>query len=181
MAPVDRLARSVGLDTVLVDGLVQLTENLFAGRFWSFLPIDVRYHDLHHSAQASMCLLALGEGQRRAGVTSLSIRDLELGLAAMMLHDTGFLKTRGDVAGTGANYTHSDVLRSCAEEVPVSQEPLRRTPPGTKPLRPSMAHEWLPPAAPVPMQSVSAALSVAVSGGGGAEAAMAPRNGCKKR
>jgi hypothetical protein len=114
MAPVDRLARSVGLDTVLVDGLVRLTENLFAGRFWSFLPIDVRYHDLQHSAQASMCLLALGEGQRRAGVNSLSIRDLELGLAAMMLHDTGFLKTRGDEAGTGAKYTHSHVLRSCA-------------------------------------------------------------------
>ncbi len=114
LAPVDRFARSLGLDAFLIGGLVQLTENLFAGRLWSFLPIDVRYHDLQHSAQASMCLLALGDGQRQAKVNPLSIRDLELGLAAMMLHDSGFLKTRGDEAGTGAKYTHSHVLRSCA-------------------------------------------------------------------
>ncbi len=114
LAPVERFALTLGLDPKLVTKLVQLTEALFAGRLWSFLPIDVRYHDLQHTAQASLCLLALGDGQRRANVNPLTIRDLELGLAAIVLHDSGFLKARGDEAGTGAKYTHSHVLRSCA-------------------------------------------------------------------
>lgn len=114
LTPVSYYARSLGLDAPWVTTLVELSTRLFAGRFWNYLPIDVRYHDLQHTAQATMCLLALGEGQRRTQNPPLSNRDLELGLAAMVLHDTGFLKTSGDEAGTGAKYGHAHVLRSCA-------------------------------------------------------------------
>jgi hypothetical protein len=114
LTPVSCYARSLGLDAPWVTALIELSTRLFAGRFWNYLPIDVRYHDLQHTAQATMCLLALGEGQRRTQNPPLSNRDLELGLAAMVLHDTGFLKTSGDEAGTGAKYGHAHVLRSCA-------------------------------------------------------------------
>ena len=114
LAPVASYALRLGLNAALIDAVVGLSTRLFAGRYWNYLPIDVRYHDLQHTAQASMCLLALGEGQRRAQLAPLSNRDLEVGLAAMVLHDTGFLKTSGDESGTGAKYGHSHVLRSCA-------------------------------------------------------------------
>jgi hypothetical protein len=42
------------------------------------------------------------------------VRHFELGLAAALLHDTGYLKLRSDRAGTCAKYTHVHVLRSCA-------------------------------------------------------------------
>jgi hypothetical protein len=32
----------------------------------------------------------------------------------VLLHDTGYLKLRSDTAGTGAKYTYTHVLRSCA-------------------------------------------------------------------
>ena len=37
---------------------------------------------------------------------------LELGLLAILTHDTGYLKKRGDVGGTGAKYTLIHVDRS---------------------------------------------------------------------
>jgi hypothetical protein len=44
----------------------------------------------------------------------LTPRQAELGLAAVLMHDTGYLKLRSDRPGTGAKYTHVHVLRSCA-------------------------------------------------------------------
>lgn len=114
LAPVERCARALGLDVHLVRKVIELTDSLFAGRLWHYQAIDVRYHDLQHSAQASCCLLGLAEGCRRADSKSLSTRDIEIALAAVLLHDSGFIKADGDDRGTGAKYTHSHVLRSCA-------------------------------------------------------------------
>jgi hypothetical protein len=43
-----------------------------------------------------------------------SARQFELTIAAVLLHDTGYLKLRSDTEGTGAKYTFCHVLRSCA-------------------------------------------------------------------
>lgn len=40
-------------------------------------------------------------------------RHFELGLLGILLHDTGYLKVRGDQEGTGAKYTLIHVNRSC--------------------------------------------------------------------
>jgi hypothetical protein len=42
----------------------------------------------------------------------LGLRVFELGVAAILLHDTGYLKTREDRGGTGAKYTLTHVQRS---------------------------------------------------------------------
>jgi hypothetical protein len=39
-------------------------------------------------------------------------REFRLGLLAILLHDTGYLKTHDDVSGTGAKYTITHVARS---------------------------------------------------------------------
>lgn len=99
-----------------VDAACRLTERLFTGRFWSYQPIDLRYHDFLHTLQATQVYLDLAAAAKKHLPTNLkpSLRQFELGLAAILLHDTGYLKAIGDDEGTGAKYTHSHVLRSCA-------------------------------------------------------------------
>ncbi len=99
-----------------INRICRLTARLFTGRFWSYQPIDLRYHDLLHTLQATQVYLDLAASAQRnlpAGQIP-SLRQLQLGFAAILLHDTGYLKARGDEEGTGAKYTHCHVLRSCA-------------------------------------------------------------------
>jgi len=90
-------------------------ELLFAGRHPAYGAIDVRYHDLEHTLQATICLTELLQGcQRSADAPKITLRQFELGVASVLLHDTGYLKLRSDQSGTGAKYTFCHVLRSCA-------------------------------------------------------------------
>ncbi len=104
----------LGIDVSFSDALINFVDDLFAGRAGNCQPIDLRYHDLSHTAQASYCYLAHVEGHLRAEGLGAVPREFVLGLAAILFHDSGFLKTRGDDSGTGAKYTHSHVLRSSA-------------------------------------------------------------------
>jgi hypothetical protein len=99
-----------------IDALCRLTDNLFGGRFWNYQPIDLRYHDFLHTLQASQVYLDLAAAAQNNLPPDKcpTPRELQLGFAAILLHDTGYLKARGDDEGTGAKYTHSHVLRSCA-------------------------------------------------------------------
>ena len=90
-------------------------DTLFSGRHPDYAAIDVRYHDLEHTLQATVCMVLLLEGRHAAGVEPrLNARQFELGLSAVLLHDSGYLKLRSDKVGTGAKYTFCHVLRSCA-------------------------------------------------------------------
>lgn len=99
-----------------IDQICDLAQGLFSGRVWNYQPIDLRYHDFLHTLQASSVFLALAASTRLNLAPDLapSDRELELGLAAILLHDSGYLKARGDDQGTGAKYTHHHVLRSCS-------------------------------------------------------------------
>lgn len=90
-------------------------ERLFAGQHPDYCGIDLRYHDLEHTLQATVCLVQLLEGRHQARVEpQLSPRQFALAVSAVLLHDAGYLKLRSDTAGTGAKYTFCHVLRSCS-------------------------------------------------------------------
>lgn len=100
---------------VLVGKLFADVATLFAGKHPDYSPIDVKYHDLEHTLQATVCMVQLLENRHRAaGELPLTARGFELAMAAVLLHDAGYLKLRSDTAGTGAKYTFCHVLRSCA-------------------------------------------------------------------
>lgn len=104
-----------GAEHAFLDRLFEDVTAMFAGRFGDFRPIDLHYHDLQHTLQATTCMAELFAGRHAAGATPVAtVRHFELGIAAVLLHDTGYLKTRSDRAGTGAKYTYTHVLRSCA-------------------------------------------------------------------
>jgi hypothetical protein len=107
-------AHRLRLSTGFVDAIIDVAGDLFAGRIWNYQPIDLHYHDLAHTAQASCCYLDHVDGYLRAEELARVPRELELGFAAILFHDTGFLKSCGDDEGSGAKYTHSHVLRSAA-------------------------------------------------------------------
>ena len=85
----------------------------FQGGYRDYQPIDARYHDLEHTLQGTLCYAQILRGRQRAGATpAVPQRMFELGLLAILLHDTGYLKVRGDNEGTGAKYTLIHVSRS---------------------------------------------------------------------
>jgi hypothetical protein len=91
----------------------QWTTDAFAGNYGDFQKIDAKYHDLEHTLQGTLAFARLLRGYHRGRATpSLTQRGFELGLVAILLHDTGYLKRRSDTEGTGAKYTLVHVSRS---------------------------------------------------------------------
>lgn len=85
----------------------------FAGKYLDYQPIDAHYHDLEHTLQGVLCMARLLRGRAaRQAEPAVPQRMFELGMLAILLHDTGYLKRRGDVDGTGAKYTLTHVDRS---------------------------------------------------------------------
>lgn len=99
----------------LLEAVFRDVEQLFQGLHPDFAEIDLRYHDFEHTLQATVCLVQILAGRGRAKVhPALDARHFELAVAAVLLHDSGYLKLRSDLQGTGAKYTFCHVLRSCA-------------------------------------------------------------------
>jgi hypothetical protein len=85
----------------------------FTGYFEDYQPVDTRYHDFEHTLQGTLCMARILHGRHCAGAKPvLTQKYFELGLLAILLHDTGYLKKRDDTLGTGAKYTATHVNRS---------------------------------------------------------------------
>src|SRR6202012_1674235 len=84
----------------------------FSGNYKDYLPVDARYHDFEHTLQGTLCMARLLHGRHRAKAhPQLTQRMFQLGLIAILMHDTGYLKRRGDTEGTRAKYTVTHVAR----------------------------------------------------------------------
>lgn len=95
--------------------IFQDVTTLFTGNHPDYSAIDLHYHDFEHTLQATVCLVLILEGRHRGGVKPrLTVREFELAIAAVLLHDAGYLRLRTDRSGTGAKYTFIHELRSCA-------------------------------------------------------------------
>jgi hypothetical protein len=87
----------------------------FSGQYRDYQAIDAHYHDLEHTMQGILCMARLlRRRHRQPSEPRLTPRMMELGLLAMLTHDTGYLKKRDDTEGTGAKYTLIHVDRSIA-------------------------------------------------------------------
>src|SRR5579863_982820 len=100
-------------DRMLVPRIFSWAVDCFHGRVEDYQPIDALYHDLEHTMQGTLCMARLLRNRQAAGAEpALSRRMFELALMAVLLHDTGYLKAKGDTTGTGAKYTVVHVRRS---------------------------------------------------------------------
>jgi hypothetical protein len=104
-----------GTKGVFLARIFRDVEDLFTGRNPDYQAVDLRYHDLEHTLQATTCLALILAGRHAAQVEPrATARQFELAIAGALLHDAGYLKHRSDTKGTGAKYTYCHVLRSCA-------------------------------------------------------------------
>lgn len=104
-----------GSDPALIQRLFGDVEVLFAGKTEAYAAIDLKYHNLRHTLLATACMTQIMEGQHGAKAAErLGRRDFELGIAGVLLHDSGYLKLKSDTRGTGAKYTFCHILRSCS-------------------------------------------------------------------
>ena len=85
----------------------------FSGRYGDYQAIDTSYHDFEHTLQGTLCLVRMLRGRHEAkAAPAIPRKAFELGLIAILFHDTGYLKKKDDTKGTGAKYTQIHVSRS---------------------------------------------------------------------
>jgi hypothetical protein len=100
-------------DRLFVPRNFGLVIDCFCGGHPGFQSIDTRYHDVEHTLQGTLCMTRILRRRHALGAEPrLPRRLFELGLLAILLHDTGYLKRRDDREGTGAKYTPVHVQRS---------------------------------------------------------------------
>jgi hypothetical protein len=89
-------------------------EGVFAGQWQDYQEMDTAYHDLEHTLQATLCCLRIVMGHCLVGDRpNLNPRDFCIAFHAMLLHDIGYSKKRGDSEGTGAKFTLIHESRGC--------------------------------------------------------------------
>jgi hypothetical protein len=100
-------------DQFFVPRVFGWVHDCFSGNYRDYQAIDARYHDFEHTLQGTLCMGRLLRARHFAGAEPrLTQRSVELGILAILLHDTGYLKKRDDTTGTGAKYTIVHVTRS---------------------------------------------------------------------
>src|SRR2546426_8064108 len=146
-APTLDLARATvqrhfpGQNPAFIDSVFARVQDLFAGRHPGYQACDTKFHDLTHTCDATACLVRILDGHISSGnPPPVSARDFELAVAAILSHDSGYIKETGDTSGTGAKYTLTHVERSArfagtfltafgmsADEVRLAQVAIRCT------------------------------------------------------
>lgn len=103
-----------GQEAKRITSLMEAVEELYSGKIQPYQASDMAYHDFEHTLQVTLCWArmfhALKEHRKEYPVTH---EDFLLGVAACMLHDTGYLKEVNDPTGTGAKYVLIHEHRSC--------------------------------------------------------------------
>jgi len=97
-----------------IDEYMDAIDDLFSGRHPEYQAMDTAYHDITHTLQATLCLVELLHHRHVVEVSPrISAEDFRRALIAVLFHDIGYLKAKGDDEGSGAKYTHLHEQRSC--------------------------------------------------------------------
>ena len=93
------------------DQVFQDILKLFSGHYPGYHRCNTLYHDLNHTMD---CLLATAQLIHGAFLNGIGFeqRDVNLGLIAAFMHDTGYIQALEDDKGTGGKYTLCHIERS---------------------------------------------------------------------
>ncbi len=98
-------------DFTHLDMAYSLVNDLFNGFYPGYRECNTSYHDLFHTNEIMLAMTRLIHGAIIDGV-DLSDKHMNLGVISALMHDTGYIQTIDDTAGTGAKYTMSHIQRS---------------------------------------------------------------------
>ncbi|WP_319522531.1 hypothetical protein [uncultured Desulfosarcina sp.] len=99
------------IDVSGIQSAFDKTVSLYRGKWPEIRACNTDYHDLKHVTDCFLATIRLLHGAAETGI-DFSPRQVYLGLVAALLHDTGYLQSRQDRAGSGAKYTACHVQRS---------------------------------------------------------------------
>jgi hypothetical protein len=85
--------------------------DLFNGEYPGYQKSKTKYHDLEHTHSVVLATARLMHGCFLEG-EALTPKNIFLGLAASLFHDSGLIQTENDSNGTGAKYTVGHEERS---------------------------------------------------------------------
>lgn len=87
---------------------------LYAGTLPGYHGCDTWYHDAQHSLDCALAMARLVDGHERSvpAAQRLGARRALLGVVIALFHDAGYIRRRGDRAGSGAAFTLTHVYRS---------------------------------------------------------------------
>jgi len=108
-------ARYPGIDTALINRLVGDIVNLYNGNWDSYEACDVGYHNLQHVLDVTLAMARLLDGHDAsvAPEQQLGPQLALTGLACALLHDSGYLRRRGEPGpDNGGAFTKIHVGRS---------------------------------------------------------------------
>jgi len=100
-------------NTDLIETVFNDVIDLFNGERSGFQRCDAQYHDFSHTLQTIPPFIEIIDGWNKAKESSKILKNyFDLGIIAVLLHDTGYMKTMDDQQGTGAKYTFIHIQRS---------------------------------------------------------------------
>ncbi len=89
----------------------QDTLSLFKGEFIGYEACDTPYHNLQHTTDVFLAMARLIHGAHIAG-EAVSEAEIQVGLIAALMHDTGYIRKETDHQSCGAQLAPEHVLRS---------------------------------------------------------------------
>lgn len=95
----------------LFEQVLEDTLGLYAGEYPGYQACNTDYHDLTHTLDVLLATARLAHGAHVEGVP-FTPAQMDLALAAALLHDVGYIQSLEDGDGTGAKYTLTHVRRS---------------------------------------------------------------------
>lgn len=97
-----------------IRAIFKFARRLFKGDVEGYQACDTDYHDLEHTMECALAMSRIIAGMNKASVDDLTPELAECGIIAVLLHDTGYIKTIADKRGSGAKYTAKHVDRSAS-------------------------------------------------------------------
>jgi hypothetical protein len=107
-------ARYPGHSFATLDAAFADFERLYRGAMPGYLACDTLYHDMRHTLEVTLAMARLIDGHDRitGPAGQLGPRRAVAGIIGALLHDAGYIRTAGDAAANGAEYTKVHVSRS---------------------------------------------------------------------
>lgn len=99
--------------TARIDKLFNDLTALYSGQWTDYESCQVGYHTLDHALDVALATARMISGWKKSPDNDPIPEHLFLsGVAAAAFHDAGFMKLKGDAAGSGGKYTYTHVPRS---------------------------------------------------------------------
>ena len=89
------------------------TKQLFDGLYPGYQACNTEYHDFSHTCEVVLAMARLIHGAFLTGV-AFTGREINIGMIAALMHDTGYIQEVTDHKGTGAKHTLTHIERSIA-------------------------------------------------------------------